>query len=839
MKDLARGVGNHILGLVRTRVSPELADLMASFAHQITTTIEQDLSARISNATDSDVVDIFIQFAGEVLAIANGKQLILSLDDGDKLDESDRRRLADLAEQLPDGVVIRVAFAMWNGDTRASVTTLRTAGLRAHELQGLSAPAIEQWLETEGLDVSDTAAVLHASNGYALHVSSAIDLIRTSPGTSPLADLQPSDVTAAQTEAAWRELDVHTQAVGAALSAFEEPLSSAEATQYLNLTSNEWHTLERQLVDSLLFTGRPPWFHELRRRHLWKAILTDDERMEYLEKAVNYLQPQLLQPRPEPGALVQYAGFVSQQHDVLAGDPRLAAAASATGDELAILASLIELTEANQPAHLAESLLLYARQFFGAKGDLVEALKTLEASGLVAVASNEHQTAVVAVWPTVEITYMIAGRAGAELGRLPIPQLSTSLFVGALRPGVEPFREASYGIGTPRISELSTRAARMQRMRDGVIHVGRKGPNLLLRLKFGRLPLYAAIAYDADADRDAAAKRCTGWSQRIGDQELVVADCLSHPMECIPVLRFLRAAELLRGKSLITASNPASHAPIVHEDISLDTAVERAAQTLEIVRDRCAADEVLAYGLEQPIGYLYRGTVDNWDRIEVIGRAGAERLEVSPSEVVGGGFYRVEIARLANLLENERPGMITLHSGATQRDPMCEELIALVKRGVAFNNDQDRVQIPLDQATLESNIARAASRRADDALALRAVAGMVESDEVLEQRGLFGSTTYVLLYLDTPDKRYVPAAQAQITRAMIGNRSGAHRAQVIVRSLSDVEKTGSWADIGSRIAADFGLNDDDVHSFGLGRARTILSELLGYRDTDVAFQYPT
>ena len=85
LKDLARGVGNHILVLVRTRVSPELADLMASFANQIATTIQQDLSARISNATDPDVVDIFIQFTREMLELADGTPLILALDDGDKL----------------------------------------------------------------------------------------------------------------------------------------------------------------------------------------------------------------------------------------------------------------------------------------------------------------------------------------------------------------------------------------------------------------------------------------------------------------------------------------------------------------------------------------------------------------------------------------------------------------------------------------------------------------------------------------------------------------------------------------------------------------------------------
>ena len=170
---------------------------------------------------------------------------------------------------------------------------------------------------------------------------------------------------------------------------------------------------------------------------------------------------------------------------------------------------------------------------------------------------------------------------------------------------------------------------------------------------------------------------------------------------------------------------------------------------------------------------------------------------------------------------------------------MCEELIALVKRGIAFNTDQNRVRIPLDQFTLEADIAHAAARRAEDALALRGAAGIEASDEVLEQRGLFGSTTYVLLYLDSPDPKFVPAAQAQVTSAMIGNRSGEHRAQVIVRTLPEVDGSGGWAGVGRRIAADFGLSEEDVHSFGLGHARTILSELLGYRDTDVLFQYLT
>ena len=62
---------------------------------------------------------------------------------------------------------------------------------------------------------------------------------------------------------------------------------------------------------------------------------------------------------------------------------------------------------------------------------------------------------------------------------------------------------------------------------------------------------------------------------------------------------------------------------------------------------------------------------------------------------------------------------------------------------------------------------------------------------------------------------------------------------MIVRELSEVDGSGGWAGVGGRLAADFGLNDDDVHSFGLGDARTILSELLGYRDTDLMFQYPT
>ncbi|MHB8245136.1 MAG: hypothetical protein ACYDGN_07225 [Acidimicrobiales bacterium] len=72
LKDLAAGVGRQLLGIVSTRVSPELASLLSAFAQQLVTTVDAELSARINNAGDPDVVDLACGFAAEVRDLADG-----------------------------------------------------------------------------------------------------------------------------------------------------------------------------------------------------------------------------------------------------------------------------------------------------------------------------------------------------------------------------------------------------------------------------------------------------------------------------------------------------------------------------------------------------------------------------------------------------------------------------------------------------------------------------------------------------------------------------------------------------------------------------------------------
>ena len=212
-------------------------------------------------------------------------------------------------------------------------------------------------------------------------------------------------------------------------------------------------------------------------------------------------------------------------------------------------------------------------------------------------------------WPTIELVRVLLGRAAHVLGRLPTPQLATALFESVIRPRLGGFRIGTYGIGTPGIGELAKKAVEMQRVQpDGSIHIGRRGPNLILRFRHGDLPLYAALVYDDEAERDRASERLEGMEAVVWDREFSIVDDLRQPMLCVPSLRFFLAAELLRGGPLFNpVSGPPSSAPTLEPRLSLDDEMAQRAATLSTVRELCSPSEVLAYGLEEPIGYLYGG----------------------------------------------------------------------------------------------------------------------------------------------------------------------------------------------------------------------------------------
>jgi hypothetical protein len=843
MDELAAAVGRHLLSVIRARVSAEAADVLQGVAHQLSTSVSQEFAARIADATDPDVVDVVVQFASDVVAFAGGRSLHLALDDCDRLDDSDQRRVMDFAELLPDGIALRLSFSTWDANSRARANTLVVAGARAIPLGGLDEHPIRDWLTAEGLDADWAADVLTATNGYALYVSAAIDLLRDATSTSVLSNLEPRSVLGAQTKQAWIGLDLVTQAQGARLSAVSGWLSPDQVADFLGIEPALWGALESRLVDSGIFTGTPPWFHQLRRRYLWNEVLTAEQKEDALDRAINYFAPQLTFPTGEPEAFVEYARLVPRQAALLSGNPKLDAAASADASELAIAASLMELMTPTPSALLAENVLLYARQVFNAQDDLVAALHRLARRDLVHLASNEFVTVVVPIFGTIEVVNLLAGRAAGELRRLPVPQVATALFQTKLRSVIGTFRSAQYGVGAPRIAELSREAVQMQRRHlDGSIHVGpNKGPNVLVRLRYGELPLYATIVYDEDGERDDAARRLDGFDQMVWDRQLVVTEVLRHPLTTVPSLRFLNAAELLTGRTLANSVNGTNPVPKLDTAISLDEEMAKRATVLNVVHDLTGPMEKLAYGLERPIGYVYFGDETHSEITHVIGGGGAQRLSEFPVASATRGFHRVEIARLAHLASDERLGLMTWRQGSNRDDPVISELAWLSKQAASFNDQQDRTTVVLDEQLLQQELDAAAERAGEDAARMAAALAAVEGGLDYRETRSFGRTTYLAVFLDKPMPGFVPGSHVSVLSTHVDNDTGMFdtRLQILpADERHDVFRGSTWEEAASTTAALFGIDPACIHSVYDGFARSVLAKMLGHRESELSFQFP-
>ncbi|MHB8245137.1 MAG: hypothetical protein ACYDGN_07230 [Acidimicrobiales bacterium] len=737
--------------------------------------------------------------------------------------------------------MVRVAFSTWSAETRDQADELIQHGLSSVELEGLQEWAVRDWLVAAGLPGEWAAQVRRTTNGYALHVAAAIDLLIETRSISDLDGMQRPDVIGATTRRLWRELDIPLKVEAQRLCAFPAPLTANNAAEYLGLDLDEWLTLRRSLADSRIFTGQPPWFHELRSRYIWSEILDDDERDEALRRAIDYREQQLAFAAAPPEAFVQYAELTARNTSLLDQDPRIAAVVGADRDEVAIAAALIELAQPSPAALTADTVLLYAHQIFGASGDLAAVLRRLGEKGFIHIASNAQATAVVPTWGSIEVVRLFAGRAAGELGRLPTPQLATAVFEAALRPRLGSFRSGVYGIGAPRIWELCRMAAQQQRVEpDGTVSVGKLGPNLLLRYTNDDLPLYAALAYDDEAERDAAAARLDGWSDVKGGHTLSVVDCLVDPQSSVPSLRFFVAMERLTATTLVSAVNgPSPHPRKLDVLLSLDEEMRRRAATLETVRRLCTAEERLACSLDVPIGYLYSGTVEHNEAIHVIGRTGATRLEQDVPVEIGTPFYRVELSHLAGLGPGEPLGLITWHRGAQQADPILHELTWVFQQSAKFNERQRRVPVKLDREVLERLIGASSARMASDALELMSALGLEISDDDLAKRGIRGSTTCVVVRLDSPDPHWVPGAHATVTAAVIPNDSGEHTAvvHVVAPDEANPDRGKGFDDMRSAFTTRFGIDPADADRMTYGAAINTLAELLAYRTSEVRFQY--
>jgi hypothetical protein len=830
-KDLRAAVGRHLLSLVRSRVGEEMADLLADLGAAVTVSAEESLAARITAASDGDVVDQIVSFADEVVKLAGERGVCVALDDLDRLDDGDLRRLADLPNRLPPGFQIRGSFTTWHATSRARFETLQLGGVEGVPIGGLGERDVAAWLDAEGLDDRLTPSVMAATNGYPVHVADAVALLHPDPSPETLASLTPDQIIEVRARQAWRELDAPSQVVAAKLCVYTDPIPTPRVCRLLGVDEMAWGTLAMRLVDSgLLLDDQRRWFHELRRRVIWRDLISDEMRRAAIDAATDELRGQIALPSARPTDFVDFARVVADNGGLQDAEAGLAAAVEATRDELAIAAAALELIEYThgEQAIDAEVLLSHARNTYAIDGDPPDALDRLVGRGLMYVASSDRAAVAAPIWGSQATIQALLGRAAAELGRIPVAQLASAAFESVIRPRLGPFDAAKYGVGAPSMASASEEVASLHRRpRSGVVYLGSREPGIAIRGSHGAVPLYAMVSYREVGERDAALAGLDRLREDLWGEDVILHEVFPIPSSTVPSLRFARALKWLDGRRDFSLHmlQPVD----VPEPYDLADRVAACQQLRYVVRERSSVLERYAYDVEDQVGYAYAQSSDGEVIVEIQNFEGLVEVDPSWSRELHAPFGRLRLSDHLGLTRDQSIGGITWRSGRVGRDPLTETIVDLSKAAARFNHSQVNQEFEFDEPKLSELLREAFARRESDGRALlAALPGMGLSQST-------PTTTYAVLKLDEPSPGWVPGAHALLATALLPRRGD----EDVVFRIVGPNDGGSAAELRNAdlLQHVFGIDSESALSSSLGVAIDGLARMLGYGAGEVRFRY--
>ena len=833
LDELPSAAGKVLLGMVRARLGSDVADAIEEFARDLGTSVDERLAARISAAGDGDVIEVIAGFAAEAAALAGDRDVLLSLDNAERLDGDDVRRLADLLTLLPDRVAIRLAYATADQSAHELLGQLQAAGATVVVLDGLGSDLVARWLADEGVPTGMLGETMRVTGGYPFYIQDAITALKADRS---LADLQQGEMTGVGTRSAWRKLDPGIQRAAIMLAAFTDPPLRERIPSFLSLDTAGWAVVEQQLWDARIFAveqDQQRWFHEMRRRYVWHQIMTEQQRRDAVEPAVTELLALMKDSGTvNPALLVEFAGLLPLAGGLLAAEPGTRSIADTGVAEIAVAAALMELSEPGNTSPLdAEAVLLHAREAFGASGDLVAALRSLFDQGLVGVQPGPSGTSLMPTWAGEHAGLVIAGRAARELGRVPVPQIATAVFQTYLQPRLGAFTHVNYGVGRPRLADLSKSAFDLHRQRQrGVLMLGRPAPSVLLRADYQGVPVYAAAAYpDADS-RDLAVAEVGQLTTETPGQPVTAHLVRAYPLPRVPCRRFLRAYERLTGTAIGSPLGMMAAVPRRDSAIPASVWAETQAAVFAFVREGASPEERLAFDLDEPVGVIY-ATKAGQLMARVYNDSGAKQVEVSAAENFAEPFSRFQLAHAAGLRTDQRLGRITYTPGpGLYDDPVVATLLQISVQAAACNQHQDRLAINAEKAVLEAVLTQAAEREAADALALAAA---LPAGETL--REISGRTTYVLLWADEQHHGW-PGQDLAATWGYV-DRGTSQEVRVAIEPPADRGTHGGQL---AYLQRAFGLQPEEVGAiaWGLSDADLAIARMLGFTTTDIWLQHP-
>jgi hypothetical protein len=704
---MGKVAGRLVLDYLRTRIGAEAVEIIEGIAKDLATPNDALLEQRIHAARDDDALAAFIAIADEVHDIVGN--LVLFVDGVDRLTDDDYSAFIDLSDRLPKGVAIVGAMAVTNlaEETRARQAVRR--GVARAEVSQLTVADVREWLDEVGVSTAFADQVHQLTSGYPVFIEMCVRLLQTGRG---LDDIEVSESFKSLTEQSWTELTDNTQAAAQLMLGFDQAPPIDIITAVIGIDANAWVVMENRMREAKIFCAGGDgrfWFHSRRRQIIWTDILTSEQRRLIADRVAPVLASLATADDERPEVLVPLAALAVSATNFVEANPELSQVLDLPFDDLVTLYSALELLEpmGDEPAFLQTSQLLgYRRELFPVAGDGVSSVERLVAKDLLYVVADDNASIATTTIPSELAFRVLGGQFLRLMGKLPMTRAATAAFDIGLRPLLEPFKLAQYGIGSPKFADI-------------IREFDHDAPLLLIAAELGVRRYYLVAAFHSQEDRDAAAERVRASSTgRVFDDEFVVVAVVSHAS---PVASDRLLVALGDVYDIGTGTLSSGRAPrIGPSGISALRAAKARSLIHEFARSRFSEVERLAANCNDSMALF----VDERDSgcLEVEARTNAARVEAVeiPYQLTRGPMSFLNVTEHLNLQPEEWVSTLWHYSRPTE-DPVIRELLRLRRNVLGYNTIPARYLLPRDEDRLREDIVTALRLRQQDIEALRAL----------------------------------------------------------------------------------------------------------------------
>jgi hypothetical protein len=824
-KALADAVIEEVVEFAKTKLGENAGKGLLKFWKALKKDTSPDLRRTLRAQSDINVVRLLVRLSDEVANVV-GRDLAITLDEGNRLSDDDQRILGSIAAVPAKRVRIVIAWSTAEVDSLPGLARLRKLGLPEVSVAGLSRDDVQRWLASAGISAR-TDEIHSLTAGYPLLVEGLVAHLRSGGSLERYsAPTLFNDVLAD----ALARLPTDAHLAARRLSAFTYPLPEEAIPDYLGVDAVEWGAMRNALERERVFSVRYPdgaWFHESRRAYLWGVVLTEPERQQVGQSAYSQLLEQQRRAADtySVGIFRQISALAPYARESLAANTTLASVIGLNTDQLGVLAAVIELAniELGSPTP-ADQIVIHAHTAYHVdRANAIESLPALEALGSVDLneipGSDPGRTeSVVKLLLDYESDIVARGRIQAALGKAAVPHLANHV----VRAHLERVRLESYAMITQaghtdalQVIDSANRVrapAILRRVGDPVLGVW---------LHYGDQPVTVVGVFNTTAHRAVAEREIAKLTGNSFGRHLVVDRTFRDPMHTIASMRFIRAVYFATGLS-------------VHSDGSeyyLDNPpalpmlefAQRQVDLLGLLRSETDELEREVYDLTQPSGVAIARRGKTEYRLDVQGAAHVYPMDfdkitniLAEKSLVSA---RMELALgLTSDLSTKHLTTQTWSEERTQ-DPVVELLSILRKRAEKFNARQPRSTVHLEKGQLRAQLEAAHIR--DQSLARK----MSETITVGGERGI-RPTRALRLAIYTHGPRSRPSQQAAVCAWPPGDPG-----DVEIRYVSDA----SIENAEGAYTAAFGADADttDLHACKLP---ALLASLLGFADSEIEIE---